>query len=74
MKNIIKVGEEYGRSMTVLDFGLLKICLFSLGLFSGTCIAQKNRKKIGFWALFVYLITFLPIVSKFFMFFKMQEK
>lgn len=70
MRNIIKVGEEYGKQMTVVDFGLLKICLFSLGLFSGTCISQNKKKKVGAMSLFIYLITFIPIMTKFLTFIK----
>ena len=32
MKNIITAGEEYIKKMDMADVGLLKICLFSMGL------------------------------------------
>ena len=70
MKNILKAGEEYGRQMKLVDFGLLKICLFSLGLFTGSCITHKERKKTGALALLIYLITMVPLATNFFNYLK----
>lgn len=66
MKNIVTAGEAYIKKMNILDMGLLKICVFSLGLFSGVCVSRKNRKRVGFWALVVYILTYIPLMSKFF--------
>jgi len=73
MKNIIKAGEEYGRQMSVADFAFLKICLFSLGVFAGTCVRPPNKKKAGALSLFIYVITFIPLMTDFFLFFKKDE-
>jgi len=55
------------------DVGLLKICLFSMGLFSGICVTKKNKKKIGFWAILISTMTCVPLMSKFFRIYKEQE-
>jgi len=73
MKNMITAGEEYIKKMDMADVGLLKICLFSMGLVSGICVSKKNKKKIGFWAMLISMITFIPLMSKFSQIYKEQE-
>ncbi|MBK5262668.1 MAG: permease of phosphate ABC transporter [Peptostreptococcaceae bacterium] len=73
MKNLITAGEDYIKKMDMADVGLLKICLFSMGLFSGICVTKENKKKVGFWAMVIYIITFIPLMSKFFRIYKEQE-
>lgn len=72
MKNIITAGETYIKKMDVVDMGLLKICLFSIGLFSGICVSKNNKFKVGFWAIIVYITTFIALMSKFLKIFKEQ--
>lgn len=73
MKNMITAGEEYIKKMDMADVGLLKICLFSMGLFSGICVTKKDKKKIGFWALVTFILTYIPLMSKFLRIYKEQE-
>jgi len=73
MKNVITAGEEYIKKMDLADVGLLKICLFSMGLFSGICVTKKNKKKIGFWAMLISTMTIIPLMSKFLQIYKEQE-
>ena len=73
MKNIITAGEDYIKKMDMADVGLIKICLFSMGLFSGICVTKKNKKKIGFWAFLISIVTFIPLMSKFLRIYKEQE-
>ncbi len=73
MKNMITVGEEYIKKMDMADVGLLKICLFSMGLFSGICVTKKNKSKIGFWSLLISILTFIPLMSKFLRIYDEQE-
>jgi len=73
MKNIITAGEDYIKKMDMADVGLLKTCLFSLGLFSGVCVTKKNKKKVGFWALLIFTLTYIPLMSKFLRIYKEQE-
>lgn len=65
MRNIVTASEDFIKKMDLIDMGFFKICLYSLGLFSGVCVTRKNSKKVGFWALVVYIITFVPLMSKF---------
>lgn len=73
MKNIMTAGEDYIKKMELADVGLLKICLFSAGLFTGVCVPKGKKAKWGFWALLVYGITLVPLMSKFLTIWK-QEK
>lgn len=73
MKNIITAGEDYIKKMDMADVGLLKICMFSMGLFSGICVTKNNKKKIGFWSLVISTLTIIPLMSKFLRIYKEQE-
>ena len=73
MKNMITAGEDYIKKMDMADVGLLKICMFSMGLFSGICVMKKDKKKIGFWAMIISIITIIPLMSKFLQIYKEQE-
>lgn len=73
MKNMITAGENYIKKMDLADVGLLKICMFSMGLFSGIFVTKKNKSKIGFWSLLISILTIIPLMSKFLQIYKEQE-
>ena len=73
MKKMITAGEAYIKKMDMADVGLLKICLFSMGLLSGICVKKNDKKRIGFWALLIAIATYIPLMSKFFQIYKEQE-
>lgn len=73
MKNIITAGEDYIKKMDMADVGLLKICLFSAGIFTGVCVPKGKKAKWGFWALLTYSVTLIPLTSKFVRIWKEQK-
>ena len=44
---------------------MLKFCLFSMGILAGMQIPPKNKKKAGILAVFIFLITYIPLMKKF---------
>ena len=55
MKKFINKALEAARKYTIWDWGLLKICLFSLGLLIGLYFAQSLGPYATFvWAFFVF--------------------
>ena len=40
-------------------------CLFAMGIMAGIRIPEKNKKAAGWIAYFVFLVTYLPLMSKF---------
>lgn len=74
MINIIKDSERYIRKMNVVDFGLLKVCLFSLGLLAGTAVPNKHKKKTAMVAGAIYAMTYAPLMTKYFMVMLKNEK
>ena len=73
MKKMITAGEDFIKKMDMADVGFLKAGMFSMGLFSGICVTKKNKSKIGFWALLISIMTFIPLMSKFLRIYKEQE-
>lgn len=73
MKNIVTTGEDYIKNMDIMDMGVIKACLFSIGLFSGICVPKKHKAKVGLWALCIYMITLITLMSKFLRLYREQE-
>ena len=73
MKNMMNVGEEYIKKMDVVDVGLLKISLFSMGLLSGICVRKRDKKIVRFWATIISIGTLYPLLCKFLRIYKEQE-
>lgn len=45
---------------------MLKFCLFAMGVLAGMRIPEKNRKQAGWIAAAVFVITYIPLMAKFF--------
>ena len=45
MKKLFDIAEKYLAESDWKDLALLKFCLFSMGVLTGTHIACKNKKK-----------------------------
>ena len=46
MKKLMELGDNYAKASTWKDFALVKFCLFSMGLFFGTLVAEENKKTV----------------------------
>ena len=65
MKKLLWRADKYLQKSDWKDMAMLKFCLFSIGLLAGMQIPPKNKKKAGILAVFVFLITYIPLMKKF---------
>lgn len=66
MRELLELGNRYARKSSWTDFALVKFCLFSMGLIAGTQIKEKCKKPAICAAIFVFLITYIPLMLKLF--------
>lgn len=60
----VQIADEFIKEMHVSDMVVLKFCLMSLGIIVGICLPKKWKRPALFTALFVFIITYLPLVTK----------
>ncbi len=66
MKNLFCYAEKYIERSDWKDFAMLKFCLFAMGVLAGMRIPAKNRKQAGVIAAAVFVVTYIPLMAKFF--------
>ena len=52
MKRLFTFVQEYISTLSILEFGALKVCLMCLGLMLGTCVKSRHRRPVRIAALF----------------------
>ncbi len=65
MKKLFCYANRYLEKSDWRDIAMLKFCLFSMGIFVGIRIPEKNRKQVGCAAAVVFLATYIPLMAKF---------
>ena len=65
MKKLFGYADDYLRNSDWKDMAMLKFCLFSMGILAGMRISEKSKKKVGVAALFVFVLTYIPLMKKF---------
>lgn len=60
-----KSASVYAKRTTVMDLGLLKICLMALGVMIGVTVPRKKKLSTGVMATGVFAATLLPLMNKF---------
>lgn len=66
MKKLFGFADEYLRQSDWRDLALVKFCLMSIGLMIGMFIPKEKRKLVLPIAGGVFLLTYVPLMSKFF--------
>ena len=66
MKKLFGFADEYLRQSDWRDLALVKFCLMSIGLMIGMLIPKEKRKLVLPIAGGVFLLTYVPLMSKFF--------
>ncbi len=69
----MKLFEAANRYIETSDWkiiAVLKFCLISLGMMIGMCIGGKNKKKIFAVAGLVFIVTYIPLMMKFYRVYK----
>ena len=67
MLKLFEIGNAYVKQSDWKDLALVKACLFSMGILTAL---HKARK----WARRVFIITYVPLMKKFFQVAKEQKK
>ncbi len=65
LRKWLDYGDAYLERSNWRDMALIKICLFALGVLVGTHIAPQHRKGVGVVALFVFVLSYIPLMRKF---------
>lgn len=65
MKLLFDGATRYIRSMTIWDMGLLKFCLAAMGFIGGLFVPKEKRAPALFIAGGVFLLTYLPLMTRF---------
>ena len=60
-----KSAKVYAQRASVMDLGLLKICLLALGVLLGVTVPRKKKLQTGVVATGVFAVTVLPLMNKF---------
>lgn len=66
MRRLLSYGDRYLQRSDWRDIGVIKACVFSIGVFFGTYIPKKKTECVRMIALAVFMITAVSIMIKFF--------
>ena len=64
MKELLKYAQKYKERMNLMDFALLKFCLFSAGVMIGVGVPKKCKKRVAIGAGLVFVLTYAPLITK----------
>lgn len=48
------------------DLALVKFCLCAIGVLLGLCVPARHKKPVAGLAACVFLVTYIPLMAKFF--------
>ena len=65
MKELYRYANAYIRKLHWEDFALLKICLIALGVLLGLALPKRIRRPVGFVAVVLFMLTYVPVIGKF---------
>lgn len=65
MNKLFDKANRYLKECDWKDIALLKFCLFSIGVLTGTHIACKNKKTANIIAGIVFIVTYITQMIKF---------
>lgn len=66
MKNLFLIANEYVNQSDWKDLAMLKFCLFAMGLAIGLFVPSKAKKVVLMTSVCVFVVTYLPLMAKFF--------
>lgn len=74
MKWFLELGNRYAKKSNWVDFAFVKFCLFSMGILTGIQIPSAHKKKTQLIAAVVFIVTYIPLMSKIFTIAKEMNK
>ena len=66
MKSLFALGNRYLKESDWKDLALVKFCLCAMGMLIGIQVPAKNKKAVKLGAAFVFIITYIPLMAKFY--------
>ena len=66
MKKLFGYADEFISQSNWKDLALIKFCLCAIGVIWGIVLPKKARKPAVFIALGVFIITYIPLMTKLF--------
>ena len=64
-KKLVEYGQEYINNLGIYDFGVIKICLLSLGIMLGIAVPAKCKKGFLAGAGILFAFTYAYTMSRF---------
>lgn len=74
MKRLLEAANRYIETSDWKIIAVLKFCLISLGLMAGVQIKAEHKKPVFLGALGVFLVTYVPLMAKFYRVFTEKAK
>ena len=65
MKSLFSYADAYIKKCTWKDLALVKFCLCAIGVMIGLSVPKGKRKLPFLGAIFVFLVTYFPLMGKF---------
>ena len=73
MKKLFDAANRYLESSDWKTIAVLKFCLIALGTMFGMAVKEEHRKPVFRGALAVFIVTYIPLMAKFFRVWKEEE-
>lgn len=66
MKSLFALGNRYLKECDWKDLALVKFCLWAMGMLIGMQVPAKNKKAVTWGAACVFIVTYVPLMAKFY--------
>ncbi len=66
MNKLFELGNQYVKESNWKDLALVKFCLCAMGIIIGTRVSSKNKKLVTGVAAGVFVVTYIPLMTKLF--------
>jgi len=66
MKKLFACADAYLKQSDWKDLAMIKFCLAAMGVLIGVSLKPEEKKKASWLAGTVFLVTYLPLMAKFF--------
>lgn len=66
MLKLFEIGNAYVKQSDWKDLALVKACLFSMGILTALHLPLRTLPKARKWARRIFIITYVPLMKKFF--------
>lgn len=67
---LFRVANRYVETSDWKTISALKLCCMSIGILGGMCIKDEHKKAVCAGVTGTFLVTYIPLMSKFFKTFK----